>query len=89
MCTPHQRWRAARQWAHTRHGAGEAHARPPPAAPRPWRLRTVPSPAGRRGWVRSDLVGEVAYTGRTDEPRLRHSVWRGRRPDEIPSEVTR
>ncbi|WP_336208133.1 non-homologous end-joining DNA ligase [Nonomuraea sp. LPB2021202275-12-8] len=44
----------------------------------PWRNR----------WVRPDLVGEVAYTMWTDEQRLRHPVWRGLRPDKIPSEVT-
>ncbi|TDE30151.1 DNA polymerase LigD [Nonomuraea mesophila] len=44
----------------------------------PWRNR----------WVRPDLVGEVAYTMWTDEQRLRHPVWRGLRPDKLPSEVT-
>ncbi|MEU8245438.1 non-homologous end-joining DNA ligase [Nonomuraea sp. NPDC048916] len=43
----------------------------------PWRNR----------WVRPDLVGEVAYTMWTDELRLRHPVWRGLRPDKLPSEV--
>ncbi|MEU8102556.1 hypothetical protein AB0C18_02390 [Nonomuraea muscovyensis] len=46
---------------------------------RPWRNR----------WVRPDLVGEVPYTGWTDELRPRHPVWRGPRPGRIPSEVTR
>ncbi|WP_113703880.1 non-homologous end-joining DNA ligase [Nonomuraea lactucae] len=45
--------------------------------PVPWRNR----------WVRPDLVGEVAYTKWTHEQRLRHPVWRGLRPDKIPSEV--
>ncbi len=45
--------------------------------PVPWRNR----------WVRPDLVGEVAYTMWTDEQRLRHPVWRGLRPDKLPSEV--
>lgn len=45
----------------------------------PWRNR----------WVRPDLVGEVAYTMWTDDERLRHPVWRGPRPDKLPSEVTR
>ncbi|WP_226900091.1 non-homologous end-joining DNA ligase [Nonomuraea phyllanthi] len=40
-------------------------------------------------WVRPELVGEVAYTMWTDEQRLRHPVWRGLRPDKLPSEVTR
>ncbi|MEU4231775.1 non-homologous end-joining DNA ligase [Nonomuraea sp. NPDC026600] len=44
----------------------------------PWRNR----------WVRPDLVGEVAYTMWTDDLRLRHPVWRGLRPDKLPSEVT-
>lgn len=44
----------------------------------PWRNR----------WVRPDLVGEVAYTMLTDDQRLRHPVWRGLRPDKLPSEVT-
>ncbi|WP_219460480.1 non-homologous end-joining DNA ligase [Nonomuraea rhizosphaerae] len=44
----------------------------------PWRNR----------WVRPELVGEVAYTMWTDDLRLRHPVWRGLRPDKIPSEVT-
>jgi bifunctional non-homologous end joining protein LigD len=44
----------------------------------PWRNR----------WVRPELVGEVAYTMWTDDQRLRHPVWRGLRPDKIPSEVT-
>jgi len=53
-------------------------ARSPFQNPVPWRNR----------WVRPDLVGEVAYTMWTDELRLRHPVWRGPRPDKIPSEVT-
>ncbi|MEV1247270.1 non-homologous end-joining DNA ligase [Nonomuraea sp. NPDC050022] len=44
----------------------------------PWRNR----------WVRPELVGEVAYTMWTDDLRLRHPVWRGLRPDKLPSEVT-
>ncbi|MCF6467510.1 DNA polymerase LigD [Nonomuraea sp. MG754425] len=45
----------------------------------PWRNR----------WVRPDLVGEVAYTMWTHDQRLRHTVWRGLRPDKLPAEVTR
>ncbi|WP_250906427.1 non-homologous end-joining DNA ligase [Nonomuraea sp. NEAU-A123] len=43
----------------------------------PWRNR----------WIRPELVGEVAYTMWTDDLRLRHPVWRGLRPDKLPSEV--
>ncbi len=39
-------------------------------------------------WVRADLVGEVRYTERTDDDRLRHPTWRGWRPDKDASEVS-
>ncbi|MFC7374217.1 MULTISPECIES: ATP-dependent DNA ligase [unclassified Brachybacterium] len=38
-------------------------------------------------WVRADLVGEVQYTERTGDGRLRHPVWRGFRPDKDADEV--
>jgi bifunctional non-homologous end joining protein LigD len=38
-------------------------------------------------WVRPSLVGEVTYTERTPDGRLRHPSWRGLRPDKSPSEV--
>ena len=38
-------------------------------------------------WVRADLVGEVQYTERTEDGRLRHPVWRGWRPDKEAGEV--
>ncbi|WP_093170458.1 non-homologous end-joining DNA ligase [Sinosporangium album] len=38
-------------------------------------------------WVRPEVVGEVAYTMWTREGRLRNPVWRGLRPDVLPSEV--
>ena len=43
----------------------------------------------RRGaqWVRPELVGEVEYSERTADGRLRHPVWRGLRPDKAPSDV--
>ncbi|SFF72277.1 non-homologous end-joining DNA ligase [Blastococcus tunisiensis] len=38
-------------------------------------------------WVEPDLVGEVAYSVRTAENRLRHPVWRGVREDLEPDDV--
>lgn len=38
-------------------------------------------------WVRADRVGEVRFTERTDDGRLRHPVWRGWRPDKEPGDV--
>jgi bifunctional non-homologous end joining protein LigD len=38
-------------------------------------------------WVSPDLVGEVEYRSFTDDGRLRHSSWRGLRPDRRPSEA--
>ncbi|MGO2822920.1 MAG: ATP-dependent DNA ligase [Brachybacterium alimentarium] len=38
-------------------------------------------------WVRADLVGEVQYTERTEDGRLRHPVWRGWRADKDAGEV--
>jgi bifunctional non-homologous end joining protein LigD len=38
-------------------------------------------------WVEPLLVGEVAYTERTADGRLRHPSWRGLRPDKQPDEV--
>lgn len=43
--------------------------------------------AGAR-WVTPDVVGEVAFTERTTDGRLRHPVWRGLRPDKPADEVT-
>ncbi|HMG29400.1 MAG TPA: non-homologous end-joining DNA ligase [Jiangellaceae bacterium] len=40
-------------------------------------------------WVRPELVGEVAYGQWTSDGRMRHPVWRGLRPDKVPSEVVR
>ena len=49
------------------------------------RLSTV----GARGvtFVRPELVGEVRYSERTSDDRLRQPSWRGLRPDKEPSEV--
>lgn len=38
-------------------------------------------------WVRPALVGEVEYSERTADGRLRHPVWRGLRPDKNPADV--
>ncbi|MFI6517400.1 non-homologous end-joining DNA ligase [Spirillospora sp. NPDC050679] len=40
-------------------------------------------------WVEPRLVGEVAYSVRTRDGRLRFPVWRGLRDDKDPHEVTR
>jgi bifunctional non-homologous end joining protein LigD len=40
-------------------------------------------------WVRPVLVGEVRFREWTADARLRHPVWRGRRDDKGPEEVTR
>ena len=38
-------------------------------------------------FVRPELVGEVRYSERTDDDRLRQPSWRGLRPDKVPDEV--
>ncbi|MHA7154443.1 ATP-dependent DNA ligase [Arthrobacter sp. TMN-50] len=38
-------------------------------------------------WVRPALVGEVQFSERTGGGKLRHPVWRGWRPDKLPSDV--
>ncbi|MCE0762888.1 DNA ligase D [Pseudonocardia kujensis] len=38
-------------------------------------------------WIEPILVGEVEYRTLTHDGRLRHSVWRGLRPDREPTEV--
>ncbi len=40
-------------------------------------------------WVRPELVGEVEFAEFTPDGILRHSRWRGLRPDKSPAEVTR
>ncbi|WP_230685084.1 hypothetical protein [Cellulomonas sp. JZ18] len=40
-------------------------------------------------WVEPRLVGEVVYTGWTQDGRLRHPSWRGLRPDKHPDAVIR
>ncbi len=48
----------------------------------------VPRDYARRAhWVQPSLVGEVDYRTLTHDGRLRHSVWRGLRPDRNPDEV--
>jgi bifunctional non-homologous end joining protein LigD len=39
-------------------------------------------------WVQPLLVGEVVYRTLTPEGRLRHTAWRGLRPDRDPNEIT-
>lgn len=39
-------------------------------------------------YVRPELVGEVRYSERTSDNRLRQPSWRGLRPDKTPAEVT-
>jgi bifunctional non-homologous end joining protein LigD len=39
-------------------------------------------------WVKPQLVGEVVFTERTAQGRLRHPAWRGLRPDKRPDQVT-
>jgi bifunctional non-homologous end joining protein LigD len=39
-------------------------------------------------WVEPTVVGEVEYRSWTSDGRLRHSSWRGLRPDRDPSEVS-
>jgi bifunctional non-homologous end joining protein LigD len=38
-------------------------------------------------FVRPELVGEVRYSERTGDGRLRQASWRGLRPDKTPDEV--
>jgi bifunctional non-homologous end joining protein LigD len=48
----------------------------------------VPRASLRSGhWVEPTVVGEVEYRSWTNDGRLRHSSWRGLRPDRNPSEV--
>jgi bifunctional non-homologous end joining protein LigD len=48
----------------------------------------VPADHARRAhWVRPELVGEVEYRTWTTDRRLRHSSWRGLRPDKDPDDV--
>ncbi|MEU4446433.1 non-homologous end-joining DNA ligase [Actinosynnema sp. NPDC050801] len=48
----------------------------------------VPAEHARRAhWVRPELVGEVEYRTWTTDGRLRHSSWRGLRPDKDPDDV--
>ncbi len=59
-------------------------------------LETVESPFATRltgpdakgvTYVRPELVGEVRYSERTSDGRLRQPSWRGLRPDKVPDEV--
>ncbi|OXR43401.1 non-homologous end-joining DNA ligase [Nocardia cerradoensis] len=48
---------------------------------------TVAAPVKDAIWVEPELVGEVSFTERTGDGRLRHPSWRGLRPDKTPDEV--
>ncbi|PPJ22001.1 hypothetical protein C5E45_13140 [Nocardia nova] len=48
---------------------------------------TVAAPVKDAIWVEPALVGEVSFTERTGDGRLRHPSWRGLRPDKTPDEV--
>src|SRR4051812_20718789 len=48
----------------------------------------VPVPLARKArWVEPTLVGEVMFRSWTHDRRLRHSTWRGLRPDRDPGDV--
>jgi len=48
----------------------------------------VPVPDARTArWVRPELVGEVVYRILTPDLRLRHTSWKGLRPDRDPAEI--
>lgn len=48
----------------------------------------VPAPDARTArWVRPSLVGEVVYRILTPDLRLRHTSWKGLRPDRDPGEI--
>jgi bifunctional non-homologous end joining protein LigD len=40
-------------------------------------------------WVAPEIVGEVEYRSWTPDGRLRHSSWRGLRPDRDPEDIKR
>jgi bifunctional non-homologous end joining protein LigD len=49
----------------------------------------VPADRGRGvRWVEPRLVGQVVYRQFTSDHRLRHTAWRGLRPDVLPAQVT-
>lgn len=49
---------------------------------------TLPNPEAKGvTFVRPELVGEVRYSERTGDGRLRQASWRGLRPDKTPDEV--
>ena len=48
----------------------------------------MPVPDARTArWVRPELVGEVVYRILTPDLRLRHTSWKGLRPDRDPAEI--
>ena len=57
------------------------------AARSPFRLPLPRADARDAQWVRPQLVGEVAFSERTADDRLRHPSWRGLRPDKNVADV--
>jgi bifunctional non-homologous end joining protein LigD len=53
----------------------------------PFNIRLPTQDAKGVTYVRPELVGEVRYSERTSEDRLRQPSWRGLRPDKTPAEV--
>ena len=53
-------------------------------------VNDIPRPDARAAtWVEPRMVGEVEYSHWTGDGYLRHSSWRGLRPDKTPDEVRR
>jgi bifunctional non-homologous end joining protein LigD len=48
---------------------------------------TVDADVPDANWVEPQLVGEISFTEKTSDGRLRHPSWRGLRPDKTPREV--
>ncbi|AGB25514.1 DNA ligase D/DNA polymerase LigD [Mycobacterium sp. JS623] len=53
----------------------------------PFNTRLPTQDAKNVTFVRPELVGEVRYSERTSDGRLRQPSWRGLRPDKVPDEV--
>ncbi len=55
---------------------------------RPFETPVPPDRARDARWVEPRLVGQVVYRQFTSDQRLRHTAWRGLRPDVLPEQVT-
>jgi bifunctional non-homologous end joining protein LigD len=55
---------------------------------RPFATPVPPDRARDARWVEPRLVGQVVYRQFTSDHRLRHTAWRGLRPDVLPEQVT-